>query len=108
MFLALWRTLLPISIKVCCLSNGGKVVEKMENIFKRSLSCFAVKFAVKAVDCVRDRSLKGLPERIEDAKEKDVQHNGDCAAGFPGWLIAISLLASKAGRTGVGKDNRYL
>ena len=72
------------------------------------MSCLAVKFAIKAVDSMRDRSLKGLPERIEDAKEKDVQHNGDRTAGFPGWLIATGLLAGSQGRAGVGRDSRYL
>ena len=49
-----------------------------------------------------DCSLKRLLERIQHAKEKDVQHNGDCAAGFPAWFAAHGLLAGPAGRTGVG------
>ena len=62
------------------------------------MSCFAV----KAVDRVSDRSLKGLLERIQHAKEKDVQHNGDSVTSFPNRLVATGFLAGPPGRTGVG------
>lgn len=73
--------------------------------YRRYLDCCSVAtifcFAVKAIVYTDNWSLKRLLERIQYAKEEDVQHNGDCTPGFSGWLIAHSLLAVTAGRTGI-------